>query len=260
MAGEREGHGRYEELAVGHVLGGLASEEAASFRAHLLECRDCRMRVAELRNIAASLAETEREERRRAAIKTEVVRANGGQSAEGSRWSRLGPHLLRWGGVLAAVLAGVLLVWNYHLRENNRELLRVTDNREQVLTTLARGQLVRTDLADGVTGLVAVSPGGAAVDLAGIGGMAGDERVVVWLLDEGGAVWKRAFTETQLADGRLALFHPTEGARWLLVSVEGIPVGDRPSGRVLVRADLHAGQTSPGAEATDQPTAVPAPG
>lgn len=245
---------------MGHVLGGLANDEAASFRAHLLECRDCRLRVAELRNIAASLAETEREERRRAAIKTETVRQNGGESAEGSRWSRLGPHLLRWGGILAAVLAGVLMVWNYHLRENNRELLRVTDNREQVLSTLARGQLVRTDLADGVTGLVGVSPGGVAVDLAGIGGLAGDERVVVWLLDEGGAVWKRAFTEAQLPDGRLALFHGTEGVRWLLVSVEGIPVGDRPAGRILVRADLHAGEPSPGADTIGQPTGVPTPG
>ena len=60
-------HDRYERMAVGHVLGGLDEVDAAAFRAHLLECADCRKRVNELRGIASDLARTEREERRAAA-------------------------------------------------------------------------------------------------------------------------------------------------------------------------------------------------
>lgn len=51
-------------MAVAHVLGGLDEERGRLFRAHLLECSDCRARVGELRAIASDLAGVERHARR----------------------------------------------------------------------------------------------------------------------------------------------------------------------------------------------------
>lgn len=48
-------------MAVAHVLGDLDEERGRVFRAHLLECPDCRARVGELRAIASDLAGVERD-------------------------------------------------------------------------------------------------------------------------------------------------------------------------------------------------------
>lgn len=50
-------------MAVAHVLGGLDEERGRLFRAHLLDCPDCRARVGELRTIASNLAGVERHAR-----------------------------------------------------------------------------------------------------------------------------------------------------------------------------------------------------
>jgi hypothetical protein len=57
-------HRAFEDMAVAHVMGGLDEHEGRVFRAHLLECGDCRARVGELRAIALELAGVERDERR----------------------------------------------------------------------------------------------------------------------------------------------------------------------------------------------------
>lgn len=243
-----DGHERFEELAVGHVLGGLATGDAALFRSHLLECRDCRMRVAELRDIAADLAQAEREERRRAATKTEVARRQQSDASDPRpRWWRpsvLVPAILLLG---VAPLLGVL-VWNYHLRQNNLELLEATGQREQVVEALASGELVSTELSGDVRGLVAVTDdGGVAINLVGIPERAG-EQVFVWLVGEDGPVWREPVVPSA---GRLALFMQRRGAPWMVVSLETQPAGDRPGGRVLARAMLRS--------ATPRPTPVPAP-
>lgn len=62
--GEPAGHRDYEDMAVAHVLGGLDEDQGRLFRAHLLECQDCRARVGELRAIASDLAGVERSARR----------------------------------------------------------------------------------------------------------------------------------------------------------------------------------------------------
>lgn len=61
--GEPAGHSDFEGMAVAHVLGGLDEEQGRLFRAHLLECEDCRARVGELRAIASDLAGVERRAR-----------------------------------------------------------------------------------------------------------------------------------------------------------------------------------------------------
>lgn len=232
---EGDGHGRFEELAVGHVLGGLPTREAAVFRSHLLECRECRRHVAELRDIAADLAQAEREERRRAATKIEVARRQGPEDDDVEPpWWR-GPIVMATAGVLVVVLLLGLLVWNYHLRQGNRELLTTTTEREQVIETLAGGELVDVDLYKGVRGVVAVTGDGVAVSLVGIPEVAG-EQVVVWLLDDDdGAVWRHPVTPSA---GRLALHERRRGADWLVVSQQAGPLGEGPTGDVLTRAKL----------------------
>lgn len=70
QASGAERHQYFEELAVSHVLGGLPESDGRVFRAHLLECTECRARVGELRRIANDLADVERDERRQRAAKS----------------------------------------------------------------------------------------------------------------------------------------------------------------------------------------------
>lgn len=246
MSAGESGHERFEELAVGHVLGGLGSDEAATFRSHLIGCRDCRLRVAELRDIAAGLAQAEREERRLAATKLEVARRQAAEEQERGWWARAAWPVALTVSVVAALLSMALLFWNYYLRSNNAELLRVTQEQEKVLETLAGGQLLDAELAAGVRGLVAVSPSGIAIDLTGLPQAQPGEELVVWLLGTDGVVWQQSFPATR---GRLPLARPVDGARWLVVSLEAKPAGERPAGRVLVRADLGSAAADP-----DQPS------
>ncbi len=112
-----DGHRYFEGLAVAHVLGGLDDSKGQVFRAHLLECGDCRARVGELRAIAHDLAEAERDERRmRAAQAIDTKRRETEDDdpeleevAETSRASRITVV------VGLALLIGLSL-WNFTLR------------------------------------------------------------------------------------------------------------------------------------------------
>ncbi len=112
-----DGHRYYEGLAVAHVLGGLDDSKNRVFRAHLLECTDCRARVGELRAIAHELADVERDERRmRAAQVIDTKRREADEDdddadevAEPSRASRVS-------AIVGIVLIVALSLWNFTLR------------------------------------------------------------------------------------------------------------------------------------------------
>jgi anti-sigma-K factor RskA len=232
-----EPHERYEELALGHVLGGLRSRDAAVFRAHLVECRECRLRVAELRDMAADLAATEREERRRAAVATQVADEED-QEEPPPTWRLV---LGRWfsiGVVLGVVAVLSLLFWNYHLRRVTGTYAGVVAGQGEVLAVLAAGDRLKVETAEGVEAVAANEDGRVAVSLARLPELSSGSRLYVWLL-AGDQV--RSFQQVPPPESdALPLSRSIGEADTLLVTVErpGDRPPDRPGQRRLARVAL----------------------
>jgi hypothetical protein len=236
-------HERYEELAVGHVLGGLGASEAADFRSHLLGCRDCRLRVAELRDIAADLAAAEREERSEARVRTEVARrtAETGDGDDGITRPHLPSGLVAIVIVAAVVLFGALAFWNLHLRTQVAAFDLLVERQDDALSELAVGVSVVVDAVAPAGGLVVVDDAEVAFSFVDLPPLADTERYVVWLLDtEDGGDEPVLVARTE---GRnVAGVTERRGAREILVSVEDGPAGTTATvGREVARADLTAG-------------------
>lgn len=242
-AHHRDAHHRYEQLAVGHVLGGLDAVDAAEFRSHLISCRHCRMRVAELRGIASDLAAAEREERVAARVQTEVARREEEDDERSERGGQLSHRVLATIGTVAVLFGVALLVWNFHLREVNSTLLEATAAREQVLSMLASGEPVEVDLWQGIEGLAAVDDGEVALDLAGLPAVGAERWLAVWLVSGGPPHRYEAFGATAVQDGRFAAHLRHYGADRIVVSLEERPTEERgvpqePGGLILLEADL----------------------
>jgi hypothetical protein len=240
-------HERYEELAVGHVLGGLDASDAADFRAHLLGCRDCRMRVAELRDIAADLAAAEREERSEARVRTEVARrtAEADDGDDGHDRSQLRSGVIAIVIVVAVIVFGALAFWNLHLRTQVAALDLLVERQDAALNELAHGAAVVVDAVAPTSGLVVVDDAEVAFAFVELPPLVGGERYVVWLLgaEEGDEQILVARTDDRSVAGVTDL----RGAREILVSVEDGPTGTSPSvGREVARADLSATVASSG--------------
>ncbi|WP_169786870.1 zf-HC2 domain-containing protein [Nitriliruptor alkaliphilus] len=236
-------HERYEELAVGHVLGGLGAAEAADFRSHLLGCRDCRMRVAELRDIAADLAAAEREERSEARLRTEVARRTAEQDEEARSPSRPGVSSRLLGAlvVVAVVVFGALAFWNLHLRTQVTALGLLADRQDATLAELASGVSVTVDAVHPTSGLVVVDEDEVAFSFAELPTLARAERYVVWLVGtaDGG---DEAVLIARTDDRRVAGVVERDGADELLVTVEDGPAGATAAvGREVARAALTGG-------------------
>lgn len=180
-----EGHERFEELALQHVLGGLSSSHAAIFRAHLVECRDCRLRVAELRDMAAELAATEREERRRSAVATQVAREEGTSEEPRSWLPWSSPRWAMLAIVLASMIVVVLLFWNYHLRRVTTQYGLELEYQEVVFEVLASGEPLPVQTREGVRGIAAIRDGNLAVDLLRLPTLS-EAQVAVWLVPSEG--------------------------------------------------------------------------
>jgi hypothetical protein len=237
-----DGHERFEGLAVGHVLGGLDPVDAAEFRTHLVNCRACRMRVAELRDIASELAAAEREERAAARVATETVRRAEDEDAPVPGW-----HPGRRAVALTAVVVTLVLVavlfWNFHLRGNNAALVAVSTTREAILAALADGEPLTPRFAEGVTGIVTRDGDRVALSIGGVPSLAQDEVVVTWLLNADGVATSRfaPVSAVSVEDGLLALYGEHRGAHQMAITIEErqLLAGlDGPTGRVLVEADL----------------------
>lgn len=173
-----EAHTRFEELAVGHVLGGLPPAQAAEFRRHLSGCEGCRARVAELREIADELAAAEREERSRAAAPDRAA-------ADGSVGDEVGGRRIGVPQVTAAVLVVLALAvgmafWNLHLRTTAATLHSVAEAQGDALSQLASGAALDPTFAPGVSGQVVTDGTTVTLTLAGMEPLTDDERLVAW--------------------------------------------------------------------------------
>lgn len=257
-------HRRYEELAVGHVLGGLPHDDAAEFRGHLVDCRDCRRRVAELRDIAANLADAEREERQRARTKTEVVRRAEPQPDESREASSVGwrtprPRTFAWWTIGLLVVALALGLWTFHLRTVNAELLAAVDRQELVMEVMASGTTVTTVLEGPVQGRVATTDELVALTLVDVPQPAPDRRLVIWLVT--GEDTEPVFVGRRAgSDGRVAWVGERRGADRLLVTIEVWPATTDdigPTGTVVAEADLTAPTVArPAAEERSDPSSA----
>lgn len=238
---ERDHEERWDELALGHVLGGLADADASSFRAHLAGCGQCRARVAELRSMASDLAAAEREERATQRLRTQI---ESRRELEPPAEDQGSLRLRRRAVIAAAVVVVVLLVlslWNAHLRSENAELREVANSHARTLTTLGAGTVVPVDTSGPVTGVVSVEGDRVAYSLAGLPSPADGKRLVVWLETDGQFDSVRQYTRGQLEQevGRLAATISAPDASRLLITIESVVVPGQPVGPVQVEADLN---------------------
>ena len=245
MTGEHE---RYEQLAVGHVLGGLRVGDAADFRTHLLGCRHCRSRVAELRGIASDLEAAERDERTRGPVRTETEVTRRTETPEGdtARAPRVTIRHVTIATVVVVVFALAMAFWNLHLRTTSATYLSVAESRGDTLGLLASGEPVAVDLADGVAGLVVLHEDRIAITLTGVRPLEAGERLVAWFLDP-----PRDATRLTLArfgqipdDGSLSTILPAHDADELVITRERGEPGLEPRGDEVLRAPRGATEPS----------------
>lgn len=232
---------RWDQLALGHVLGGLAPEDASSFRGHLAGCGLCRTRVAELRSLDSALAAAEREERA-----VQRLRLRAAEEAEETADPRdLSPPMTprpRWSLVLfialGAVLLLVVLLWNAHLRTENVELHRATTLQEQTLGALGSGTVVPVNSSGSVTGVVSVDGDRIAWVLDGLPIPDTGERMVIWVVVDGTPRPVASHTPSQLEQRRIASTVAAPGATRLLVTIEPLIIPEAPSSHLVLDARL----------------------
>lgn len=241
-------HDRYAQLAVGHVLGGLDAPDAAEFRSHLLSCRGCRARVAELRGIAADLAAAERDERSRLRVRTVTREQPTRQPVEGVEF-RITVRQVTIMVVVVMIVATMLAFWNLHLRTVGAGYATALDAQNEVLRGLATGIPVQVEFGDDVTGMVTTDGEEMWVSLAGIEPLADRERLVAWLLTSGEAeprpqvlrVGSVDETDAPDRDGRtLAVGLDTGGADELIITREPPRSLQGPGGERVLTARLRA--------------------
>jgi hypothetical protein len=234
-----EEHGNFERLVVGHVLGDLPDVDASRFRSHLLGCRECRARVAELRGIAADLADAERDELARARVRTEAPRRvdqpddpfpSGGQ--------RITVRHVTVAAVVVVIFAAAMAFWNLHLRATSASYLAVVEDRDATLEGLANGRRLELELASGLSGIAVANGDQVALTLSGITPPTGDELLVAWFLgtDDGASPTVLA-VPGQMEDGAIAATLEDPGGTELVITREVEP-RDEPGEGVLLRTSL----------------------
>lgn len=244
---DREHDERWDELALGHVLGGLADADASEFRGHLAGCGQCRARVAELRSMASDLAAAEREERATQRLRTRTESRRDPEPDTTRADDR--PDLRRRAlvaGVGVVLLLLVLALWNAHLRSQNATLREVASSHARTLTSLGAGTVVPAQTSGRVTGVVSVDGDRVAWSLGGLPELAPGERLVLWIETGEDVEDVRAYTPAQLAaeDGRLASTVAAPDASRFLVTVESVVVPGQPVGEPVVEADLNVARSS----------------
>lgn len=232
---------RWDELALGHVLGGLPDADASVFRGHLAGCGQCRARVAELRSMASDLAAAEREERATQRLRTQTEsRREPAPPPPDPADDRLRRRTLVAGAVVAVVLV-LLTMWTAWLRDQNNELRQVAGAHARTLSVLGAGTSVPAQTSGSVTGVVAVADDVVAYSLAGLPTPEPGERLVVWVERDGQMDDVAVHTPGQIAseDGRLAATAGAADATRLVVTVERVLVPGEPVGDHIVEADLN---------------------
>lgn len=249
--GTPDGHNRFEEMAVAHVLGGLDDDTGREFRSHLLECGDCRARVGELRALAHDLADVERDERRLRAARAVETKRRGREADEEQPSAPPGRSRLVALMVVGAILA--LAAWNFTLRGNVDRLESALDASMAAAALLEFGEPgVVVQSATGVRGQVKGSEETMVLLVDGLD----DERLygLYARTDSGEVVYRRPAEPT---GGRLFLMlpRPRDAATILLTAPQGPPAGE-PSGLTVFEAQLPARSEdptmrAPGAESQD---------
>jgi anti-sigma-K factor RskA len=237
-----DGHERYRQLAVSHVLGGLDPDDAAAFRSHLQGCRDCRARVAELRGIASDLERAERDERARATVQTEVVRrppegepeATAGGEPTGPR---IGVRQVTIAAVIVMLLAGAMAFWNLHLRTTNAVVVTVAEQHADTLEVLAAGTPVDVVAEHPVRGLAAVDGERVALTLTGVEATEG-ARLVAWLRDGADVTPVAELQRREVGEGSVALVVEDRDADVLEITVERGELGQRARGEQVASVRL----------------------
>jgi hypothetical protein len=235
----KEEHGNFERLVVGHVLGDLPDVDASRFRSHLLGCRDCRARVAELRGIAADLADAERDELARARVRTEAPRRVDHPDEPHPRdGQRLTVRHVTAAAVVVVVLAAAMAFWNLHLRATSANSLAIAQDQGATLEALANGLPLELELASGISGIAVADGERVALSLTGVPTPAENEVLVAWFL--GGSDGPAPFAVApagQPLDGNLAVTIEDPGASDLVITRETRPA-EEPAGPELLRTGL----------------------
>jgi anti-sigma factor RsiW len=228
-----EPHTRYENLALSHVLGGLARHDAEDFRGHLQACAACRARVAELRGISHDLDVAARDERRRAADGQPLRRQQPVAPAE-QRGRRVAPALI----ALAIVLATSF--WNLHLRTTASAYLAVAEERAAILRDLSAGELVADRALTTHSARVAVTGSRVVLVMTDGGPLGSDERLVAWLEPLGVTPVDRVVLAVgPRPDPEVAIRLDRGAAATLVVTRErGMLSSSGPRGTVLFRVAL----------------------
>lgn len=236
-------HGQFEELIVGHVLDDLSGDDAARFRSHLMGCRDCRARVAELRGIAAELADVEREELARASVRTQLPRRVE-TDGDGPGPPRIGIAQVTVAVVVVLLLAAAMGFWNLHLRAQSASYRAVAEARGDTVEGLVYDPALQADYRDGADGLVTGDGTRVSLALQGIPALEDGEVLTAWFLGvpdvSGAEVTQRVnvLRSDQRLDDLLAVTLQDPGARELLVTREPGATGPDPVGPTVVRVDL----------------------
>lgn len=238
-------HLRWDELAVGHVLGDLDQVDRALFRDHLAGCADCRARVRDLRSVAEDLSQAARDEPVHGVGPHDDPDARTRQLVEGVQGRRRA--VVTVVGLVFGLLA-VLFVVGLAGRES--ELTATALVREATLEALGSGTPAPVTLAEGVNGIVVASSDQVAWSFTGLPELGPEERLVVWFTivgeesGDGPAITTSAlpFGPDAINQGRLAGTVHDEDADELRVTVEQMPLPTSPRGRELVSADLPGGR------------------
>lgn len=237
-----DGHRYFEELAVSHVVGGLDDSEGRVFRAHLLECSECRAQVGELRAIAHDLADIERDERRvRAAKAIETKRRETNEEEQGEEELPPTTRASRIGVVVGLVLLLGLAAWNFTLRGTVEQLAESNRRGIDASGVLALGEawdVVRESQVQGTIRKLG-SKFVAYVDHA-----VPNRTYGIYLYDEeGGLLWSRPIEVPD--DGRF-VFMPDEdlgAATRVVITDPGpdqAPSENSPTGTTLLEAKVPA--------------------
>lgn len=244
-------HRYFEELAVAHVLGGLPEAEGRVFRAHLLDCADCRARVGELRALAHDLADVERDERRQRAVQAiETKRREAEEpdddpeeTGENSRASRV------------TVVIGLLLViglslWNFTLRQGiGRSEARVSELQDALIIAESGEQWRTVEAVAAVEGSVAVKD---STFLLILDGLDEDDVYGMYVLGADGAVLESGRLPDH--DGRIARTYTLpQGAARVLVTDPEETGDDDPAMPDLEQAEgvtVFAAEPAPEVETT----------
>ena len=182
-----DGHRYFEGLAVAHVLGGLDDSEGRVFRAHLLECGNCRARVGELRAIAHDLADVERDERRvRAAQAIDTKRRESEDETDEQAEPLPSARSSRITVIVGLVLIIGLSLWNFTLR--GALTVQESVNRDLVAAAVIGESGVAWTPTRQATGVEAVVKQDEERMLVSVDGLDPEQWFGLYLLDDAGGV------------------------------------------------------------------------